>query len=127
MPSDRDILTMVVIGWIRELRQDLRRKVGMVSRVQDALDDMRMACRTSSELAGEKLSSLGGGKSGAICGEEFVLLGREEHSLVIFWSKNWRKELASEEGEMKLGSTGGQFRESRESRVDHNFFGCVAH
>jgi hypothetical protein len=52
--SDRDRLTMVVMGKRRESRQDLRRKVGTISRGQDASEDCSMAARTSSRLAGEK-------------------------------------------------------------------------
>ena len=53
--SRKDKFMMLVIGVIRESRQDLRRKVGMVSREQVALEDIRMACRTSSWLVGEKV------------------------------------------------------------------------
>ena len=40
---------ILVIGRIRESRQDLRRKVGMISREQVALDDIKIAFRTSLE------------------------------------------------------------------------------
>jgi len=49
-PSRKDKFMMLVIGVIRESRQDLRRKVGMVSREQVALEDIRMACRTCNGL-----------------------------------------------------------------------------
>ncbi len=52
MPSDRDKLISVVIGWIRASRQDLRSVVGMTSREQEALEADRMAHRTSSQVAG---------------------------------------------------------------------------
>ena len=44
---------IVVMGEIKEPRQDLRRKVGMVSRDQVALEADRIALRTSSGLVGE--------------------------------------------------------------------------
>src|SRR3989442_14048131 len=46
---------MLVMEVMRESRQDLRRKVGIVSREQMALEDIRMARRTSSWLVGEKV------------------------------------------------------------------------
>ena len=39
---------MLVMGVMTESRQDLRRKVGIVSREQEALKGIRMARRTSS-------------------------------------------------------------------------------
>src|SRR2546425_1141 len=63
-PSRKDKFMMLVIGVIRESRQDLRRKVGMVSREQVALEDIRMACRTSSWLVGEKVLKGGGLQEG---------------------------------------------------------------
>ena len=47
VPTERARLIMVVIGKTKESRQDLRRKVGMMSRGQDALVDERMAFLTS--------------------------------------------------------------------------------
>jgi len=52
--SERARLIMLVIGSRRESRQDLSRKVGMISRSQEALDDLRIAILTSSVHAGEK-------------------------------------------------------------------------
>jgi len=59
-PSDRAKLIIFVIGRIRESRQDLSRKVGMISREQVELDDTKTAFRTSSGLAREN-SEKGGG------------------------------------------------------------------
>ena len=45
-PSRKDKFMMLVIGVIRESRQDLRRKVGMVSREQVALEETKQASNT---------------------------------------------------------------------------------
>ena len=66
VPSERERFTMLVMGMIRESRQDLSKKVGMMSRVQEALEDLRMAAFTSSGLAGEKLVRQGGTRGGSI-------------------------------------------------------------
>ena len=42
----------------------MRRTVGIVSREQVALEDIRMACRTSSWLVGEKVLKGGGLEEG---------------------------------------------------------------
>ena len=52
IPSERARLMMLVIGSRRESRQDLSRKVGMISSSQEALEDLRIAILTSSVLAG---------------------------------------------------------------------------
>ena len=59
-PSERARLIMLVMGSKRESRQDLIRKVGMISRAQEALEDLRIAALTSSVLAGEKDERRGG-------------------------------------------------------------------
>ena len=41
---------ILVIGRINESRQDLRRKVGIISREQVAFDDIKIAFRTSLEV-----------------------------------------------------------------------------
>ena len=48
MPSERARLIILVIGSSSESRQDLRRRVGIESRAQEALEDTRMAALTSS-------------------------------------------------------------------------------
>ena len=53
VPSDRAKLIIFVIGRIRESRQDLSRKVGMMSREHVELDELKTAFRTSSGLARE--------------------------------------------------------------------------
>lgn len=65
VPSDRDRLMMLVMGIRRESRQALSRNVGMTSRWQVALEEARIACLTSSLLAGVKEVRRGGGKTGA--------------------------------------------------------------
>ena len=59
-PSERARLIMLVMGSKRESRQDLIRKVGMISRAQEALEDLRIAALTSSMFAGEKDERRGG-------------------------------------------------------------------
>ena len=70
-PSERARLIMLVMGSKRESRQDLIRKVGMISRAQEALEDLRIATLTSSLLAGEKDERQGGTTGGVVCGETF--------------------------------------------------------
>ena len=69
IPSERARLIMLVMGSKRESRQDLIRKVGMISRVQEALEDLRIAALTSSMFAGEKDERRGGARGGSICGK----------------------------------------------------------
>src|SRR6188768_1558965 len=52
IPSESARLMMLVIGSRRESRQDLSRKVGMISKAQDEFEDLRIAVLTSSMLAG---------------------------------------------------------------------------
>ena len=58
--SRRARLIMLVIGSRRESRQDLSKKVCMMSRSQEALEDFRIKVFTSSVLAGEKDERRGG-------------------------------------------------------------------
>ena len=60
MPFDNARLIIVVIGCSKEFRQDFRRKIGIISREQDALDDIKIAFCTSPGLAGRKLGRVGG-------------------------------------------------------------------
>jgi len=55
---------ILVIGRIRESRQDLRRKVGIISREQVALDEIKIAFRTSLEVARENSAKTGGIEEG---------------------------------------------------------------
>ena len=118
---------ILVIGRIRESRQDLRRKVGIISREQVALDEIKIAFRTSLEVARENSAKTGGIEEGERWGEELTFGTRDEHSLIISSLKNLRKEAARVEEEMEVGSTDGEFRERRDWRVDHSFLGCLAH
>ena len=70
IPSESARL-MMVIGSRRESRQDLSRKVGMISRAQEEFEDLRIAVLTSSMLAGEKDERQGGITGGVVCGETF--------------------------------------------------------
>ena len=56
---------MLVMGSKRESRQDLRRKVGMISRPQEAFEDLRIVIFTSSGVAGENDEREGGTNSGS--------------------------------------------------------------
>ena len=118
----------VVMGKIRALRHDLSNLVGMMSSGQLALDDARMTFLTSATDAGEKMRREGGTESGGDCGdavEEVEADGlKTEHSFLTLASKNWRKDEASEAGEDELGRVGGNLRERRLSRADHNLRGC---
>ena len=59
-PAERDKLIRVVIGWIRASRQDFRRKVGIGSKLQVALEQESIVLRTSASVAGEKMDKEGG-------------------------------------------------------------------
>ena len=61
---------IVVIGRIRESRQDLRRNVGIVSSEQVAFDEIKIAFRTSLGLARENSTKPGGVEVGGKCGKE---------------------------------------------------------
>jgi len=127
VPSARERLIRVVIGVRRESRQDLMSLVGMGSSGQVEFEDERMTRRTSSCDAGDRLSSGGGGNGGGGCrmwiGTE-AGEGRAEQSLVILSLKNLRKEAASVEDEVALGSVGGGFRERRLLNADQSLRGC---
>ena len=71
IPSESARLMMLVIGSRRESRQDLSRKVGMISRAQEEFEDLRIAVLTSSMLAVEKDERQGGTIGGVVCGETF--------------------------------------------------------
>ena len=110
-----------VIGRIRESRQDLRRKVGIISREQVAFDDIKIAFLTSLEVARENSAKTGGIEEGGKWGEDLTSGTKDEQSFIIFSLKNFRKEVAKVEEEIEVGSTDGGLRERRDWRVDHNF------
>ena len=64
VPSCMQKLIKVVIGLRSGSVQDLRSLVGMRSRGHVEFDEERMAVRTSSKLANEKLHRAGGGLGG---------------------------------------------------------------
>ena len=105
-PSDNAKLMILVMGCIKESRQDLRRKVGIVSRQQVAFEDIRIALRTSSELDGEKVVRDGGIVAGGKCGEEPGLGVRDEDNLTILSLKKLRKEFARVKEDIEVGRTG---------------------
>ena len=115
IPSDREWLMIVVIGKMRASRQDLRRWVGIESRVQVASEEERIAERTSSTAARENVDREGGGNGGGESGEQAALLVgfREAQSLVILSPKNLRKEEASWAWSLLVGRRGGVLRERR--------------
>ena len=69
MPSECARLMMLMMGSKRESKHDLIRKVGMISRAQEALEDLRIAALTSSMFAGEKDERRGGTTGGSMYGE----------------------------------------------------------
>ena len=79
---------ILVIGRIKESRQDLRRKVGIISREQVAFDEIKIAFRTSLEVARENSDKTGGIEDSGKWGEELTLGTRDEQSLIIFHWKN---------------------------------------
>ena len=52
---------------------------------------------------------------------------KAEQSLVIFWSKKLRKEVARVEWDNALGRTAGAVRDNSEFIVDQSFFGWLEH
>jgi len=80
---------MLVMGWMRESRQDLSRYVGMTSREQVELEDCRMVDRTSSAVAGRKSERDGGGVGGRVSGVGGWFAGRVDARLVILSLKNF--------------------------------------
>jgi len=52
---------------------------------------------------------------------------KAEQSLVIFWSKKLRKEVARVEWDNALGRTAGTLRDNSEFIVDQSFFGWLEH
>ena len=54
-PAERDKFIRSVIGLIRASRQDFRRKVGIGSKLQVALEEESIVLRTSASVAGEKM------------------------------------------------------------------------
>src|SRR6267154_4099457 len=67
--SEMERLMRVVIGKMRTSRQDLRREVGMKSREQVALEEDKIAERTSAVVAGRKeKGKKGGGGGGGVGG-----------------------------------------------------------
>ena len=120
-------LMRVVIGKMRTSRQDLRREVGMKSREQVALEEDKIAERTSAVVAGRKDERRGGWMGGGRWREEE---GREEEekeevSLRILSPKKFKKEVARREGEEEGGRGETDLRERRESREDHNLLGSL--
>jgi|SRR5580698_7077515 hypothetical protein len=116
---------MVVIGGRRESRQDLSRKVGMISREHEELEDRDMAERTSSGVAGRKSERTGGGGLGGASGTGAVELWKAADSLVILPLKNSRKDDARLDVELPAGKVLGEERERRASKHDQSFLGWL--
>lgn len=128
VPSEMAKLMMVVIGVSKESRQDLRRKVGMMSSEDEAEEDERMAFLTSWMSAGRKVEQAGGGgvevKEEKVCGKS-VEETRVEESLQILSWKKLRNEEAIESAEGELGRTGGGRRERRVFSKGQSFLGWL--
>jgi len=54
--SESDRLTMLVTGKSKESRHDFNRKVGMLTRAHEELEDCIMVARTSSVVAGKTVT-----------------------------------------------------------------------
>lgn len=86
----RQRLRNVVIGGKRASKQDLRRKVGMMSSEQEEPGEERMILLTSSIVVGAKFVKMGGGAGGEMCGVERIGF-KDERSLLILPLKRLRK------------------------------------
>src|ERR1043165_2943398 len=124
MPSDKERLMRVVMGWRRESTHALRRPVGITSDGQEALDEERIATFTSSGVAGRNEERGGGGEGGGEWGESTVedVCGKDEKRLTILSPKNFENEEARSDIEL-VERHGGVLRESKESRADQSFLG----
>jgi len=112
--SDSDKFTMLVMGRSSESRQDFKRKVGMTSRAQVALEDCITAARTSSNVAGEKFDKVGGGGTGVGSSMGLDVGGKVADNLAILPLKNSRNDEASVEVSEANGRILGEVRERRE-------------
>ena len=123
MLSDSEKFTMLVMGMSKESRQDFRRKVGMASRVQVALEDCMMAAHTSSLVASGKLDRVGGGGFGVGSGTGVRVVWNDADNLAILPLKKSRNLEAKAE---VAADDVGEVRESSESKQAHSFLGwCV--
>ena len=128
VPSENERLTIFVMGWRRTSRQDLSRKVGMMSREQDELDDSVIADRTSSQVAGTKADKEweGGRGNGMGSGRGDKAGGKAAVNLAILPLKKSRNEAASSDGALEMGRMLGADRHNRDSRLDQSFLGWPA-
>jgi len=101
--------------------EDFNKGVGMMSRLQVALEEVRMACITSVGDAGVNESSVGGRMGGAMCGSVHSV--KTEESRAILPSKNRRKEETSWDNGVPVGRIFGDFCESKELSVDQSWRG----
>lgn len=63
-PSDRERFTRVVIGMAKTSTHDFSKDVGMESREQVVLEEVRMICLTSAVVAGINCMRAGGETGG---------------------------------------------------------------
>jgi hypothetical protein len=108
---------MLVIGASRASTQDLRRWVGIVSRLQVESEEAKMAFRTSSGVAGTREVREGGVVGGKICGDCEVVLAKLEDNLEILFSKKFRNAVVRSVKENPKGRDCGSLRESKVLRV----------
>ena len=86
IPSEKDRLTMLVIGRISEGKQDLSRLVGIGSNKQDALEDLEIAWKISVEVAGVNRLSCGVMKVGvSVVSVVVVMLGWNLDDILLFF------------------------------------------
>ena len=87
-PTERERLIRMVSISIRASMHDLRRKVGMISRAHEELDDPEMVRRTSSVVVGVKQESKGGVVVEGKCGDALLSTGSVEVSFETLSEKN---------------------------------------
>jgi len=87
VPSDKDKFMRVVLGPTRASMHDLSKEVGIQSREQVALEDVKIICFTSAVVAGVKSRRAGGGTIGGQCGDNRGAVEKEAYSLLILSPK----------------------------------------
>jgi hypothetical protein len=124
--SEKERLTMVVMGTSSAFRHVLSKKVGMMSSEHEESEERLMASRTSSRVAGRKEDKVGGAGFGGGSGMGTAVGEKVADSLTILSWKKFINDEANVEAEVKVGKVLGECRQSKVSRHDQSFFGCFA-
>jgi hypothetical protein len=107
VPEERERFTIVVMGFNSTGKRDFKSEVGISSRGQDELVAARMFRLISSDVAGAKRSSEGGGEGGGMCAVwEFRVGENLEHSFIILSLKKLRNEEAMMDVDINVGRMG---------------------